>query len=387
MAKAVAANGNDVHVICHTPESDQELGQCDGADGHLTIHTIRPALTPRHGFFPSALQQLMYVISMVWNGSRVIRSNKIELIHANTLSPAIAGSVLTLIYRIPVMNTIHHVYSIRSKQLCSRWSTLSEKRNSMAIKLAGMPRLIYEKILVSLPSATIHSVSNASALDLVEFGYKGRIDIIPNGLDFKRYDSFLKSIEYLPYLLFIGRLVEHKNLDVAIEGFAEVVRLLPNARLVITGDGPMREKWERKITSHGLATSVEFMGYVSEEEKTFLLSKCSALIFPSLIEGFGLVILEAFALRKPVLVSDAGPAGELVRNGIDGFIIPSASSEEWAERMISLLLDKSLCQTMGNKGRIRAEKAFDIGDIAKRLESLYYDIFSGTVKSSSDDAY
>jgi len=99
-------------------------------------------------------------------------------------------------------------------------------------------------------------------------------------------------------MVFIGRLVYYKHLEVVIEAL-KILRDKCNVRLVVLGDGPMRRDWENLVKHYGLGDIVEFKGYVSHKEKLYYLSRCRALVLPSTFEGFGMVILEAWALRKP----------------------------------------------------------------------------------------
>ena len=80
-----------------------------------------------------------------------------------------------------------------------------------------------------------------------------------------------------------------------------MIKKVPDAKLVIVGEGPMRSKWEKQVKDNNLEDNIEFKGFITDKNKIELLSKCSALVFPSLVEGFGLVVLEAFAMKKPVL--------------------------------------------------------------------------------------
>jgi glycosyltransferase involved in cell wall biosynthesis len=83
----------------------------------------------------------------------------------------------------------------------------------------------------------------------------------------------------------------------------------------------MRRDWEDLVKHYGLGDIVEFKGYVSHKEKLYYLSRCRALVLPSTFEGFGMVILEAWALRKPVIVTDVEPLNKIVEHGVDGYIV------------------------------------------------------------------
>lgn len=84
------------------------------------------------------------------------------------------------------------------------------------------------------------------------------------------------------------------------------------------------------------------------------------LVFPILIEGFGLVLLEAFEAKKPVLISDVSPSNEIVENAIDGFILRPVDAKNWADKIVFLLQNKDACKVMKRKGRQKVELKYDI---------------------------
>jgi glycosyltransferase involved in cell wall biosynthesis len=111
------------------------------------------------------------------------------------------------------------------------------------------------------------------------------------------------------------------------------------------------------------------------------------LVFPSLIEGFGLVLLEAFEAKKPVLVSDVSPSNEIVENAIDGFILPPVDAKNWADKIFFLLQNKDVCEVMGRKGRQKVETKYDIRQIAERFETLYGNLLSSPIDGQQSSTY
>jgi glycosyltransferase involved in cell wall biosynthesis len=225
-----------------------------------------------------------------------------------------------------------------------------------------------------MPVDTIHTVSNATKEDILKIKVRtpSSIVAIPNGINLKNYDYMHFKKDYQNYVLFIARLVVFKNLDVVISAFKDVVKKVPDAKLIVVGDGPMRDKWEKMVSELHLDQNIEFTGYIPQDKKVELLSKCSSLLLPSTFESFGIVLLEAFAMSKPVLVSDQ--IYEIVDDGVDGFILPAHDAHKWAEKIIFLLSNKTICQDMGNKGRLKVESKFNIDNIVDKLESLYTEI-------------
>jgi glycosyltransferase involved in cell wall biosynthesis len=371
----MAKRGHHVQIICHKSRTDAlDLPQSQD----LVIHRIDPEVNLLHGSFPSIADQVSFVFRMIREGRKIIRKNRIDIIHANTLNPTIAGALLGHAYKIPVVNTVHHIHSVQSNGNNLYKSLQMQNANPVIAALGNFTRTIYEKIIAKLPAERIHSVSTTTCNDLRRFGYEGKIEVIPNGVELEKFDDASHSISYQPYLLFIGRHVDYKNLGVVIEGFAAACKVLPNARLVVAGDGPMHEIWKKKAVDFGISERIEFRGYVSEDEKIDLLRRCSALVFPSLVEGFGMVVLEAFAMKKPVLVSNIASLTELVQDRINGFVISPSSSEDWAMRMTTILADPTLSRAMGIRGRKRVEDYYRIDRVAGMVELLYQDVYSKT---------
>ena len=362
LARSVAAN-NDVFVLCHE-SNDARAVSAHTNGGSLVVETIKPMLELRHGFFPSTAQQIRYIARLVAAGSKIIRHQGIDLIHANTLSPVVAGSILGSMHRIPVVATFHHLQDARVAAGDNSQATLAET-------ISRHLRAFCDRAILLLPLAAVHAVSDSTATAVKKSGYRGVIEVVPNGLEFDHLQQSGGPLEYQPFLLFIGRLVKSKNLPVVLHGFADVLRVVPSAKLVVVGDGPMREKWKTQAVDLGIDAQVEFTGYVSEERKIDLLRRCSALVFPSLMEGFGMVILEAFAMKKPVIASSIHSSAELISQGVDGFLLPTFSSKGWGLAMAKALLNPHLCEDMGTRGWIKVRREFPLSDIAKRLEDAY----------------
>ncbi|MBU1954032.1 glycosyltransferase family 4 protein [Patescibacteria group bacterium] len=176
--------------------------------------------------------------------------------------------------------------------------------------------------------------SEATRLDLVNlFGCEdGKIVVIPHGSpDFPRLinwsseetDGLLKQFHLTKddlYIFYVGRLEAKKNLARLIEGFNRFLVDFPDWKLVLAGKRGIgfADIW-KKVDELGLNDQVIMPGYITEREKLFLLSGCRILAFPSLFEGFGLPVLEGFAMHRPVLTSRvsslpevAGDAAHLV---------------------------------------------------------------------------
>jgi glycosyltransferase involved in cell wall biosynthesis len=121
----------------------------------------------------------------------------------------------------------------------------------------------------------------------------------------------------------------------------------------------------------GLDLNIEFTGFISEKNKMDILSRCSVLALPSTSEGQPLVALEAFAMSKPLLLSDIEPSYDIVSEAVDGFILPAHDAHKWAEKIIFLLSNRQICELMGSKGRLKVEKKYSLDTFVENMEVIY----------------
>ena len=162
-----------------------------------------------------------------------------------------------------------------------------------------------------------------------------------------------------PILLCLGRVVEDKGFDVALSAFRIVLNELPDARLVVAGDGIARQNLERLAADLGVDDRVEFTGTVDREEVPSLIDAATLVIMPSRWEeAFGLVALEAAQRARPVVASRVGGLQEVVVDGETGLLVPREDPAALADAVVSLLRDPARAAELGRKARERAVRDF-----------------------------
>jgi glycosyltransferase involved in cell wall biosynthesis len=230
---------------------------------------------------------------------------------------------------------------------------------------------LLERFFFVMPVTAIQTVSETSKRDLLQAGARSRIVVVPNGISLDERES-CDSVPTEPHqTIFIGRLVFYKNLEVVFHALTRVIRVVPDAKLAVVGDGPMRGAWQRMVNDLGLERHVQFYGTTSEQKKKYLLENSAFLVLPSMVEGFGIVVLEAFARRRPVLASGIGALRELVSDGVDGYLADPALETDWANRMIMLFEDPERARRMGMMGWNKVVNNFTMDRVATQMESVY----------------
>jgi phosphatidylinositol alpha-1,6-mannosyltransferase len=161
-----------------------------------------------------------------------------------------------------------------------------------------------------------------------------------------------------PVLLSVSRFIARKGQDVLIQAMPQIIRAVPDALLLLVGDGPYRRRLERLVREHRLEASVRFAGAVPWSEAPAWFDAGDVFAMPCRTrlgglepEALGIVFLEAQASGSPVLVGDSGGAPETVLDGETGYVVDAHDPGAVAVRAIELLGDPGLVRVLGDKGR------------------------------------
>ncbi|MGH7135110.1 MAG: glycosyltransferase, partial [Pirellulales bacterium] len=197
-----------------------------------------------------------------------------------------------------------------------------------------------------------------------------KVAVVPNGIDVQRFADLkanpgapgqnLKSDLGIPpkaaVVGTVGRLHEIKRLDLLLESFAKLLSAVPDAHLLIVGDGPLRCELERLAASRLPAGQFHFVGYQAEPERYLALMDVFALTSRS--EGMPLSILEAWAAGAPVVASAVGGVPELIADGDTGLLFPYEDTKAATTAMTRLLSDPDLAARLAAAGRARVEREY-----------------------------
>jgi glycosyltransferase involved in cell wall biosynthesis len=214
-------------------------------------------------------------------------------------------------------------------------------------------------------------VSDSTRRDLVRRGIDPeRAIVVHNGLDFERYDLEDPPPRFeRPTLVHLGRLMRYKSADVAVQAMAYVHAGLPEARLVVAGDGPDLQRLQRLARRLGVEQAVEFAGYLPHEDKVRLLWQSHVLLNPSPKEGWGLTVLEANACGVPVVASRRPGLVDSVRDGETGTLVPYGNARAFAVAALAFLRDPERRASYGDRARAWARR-FTWDDAALQTERV-----------------
>ncbi len=146
--------------------------------------------------------------------------------------------------------------------------------------------------------------------------------------------------------LTVGRLVPVKNIEMQIEALANYELRIANCELWIVGEGPERKNYELRITNYKLNNKIKLFGWRDDLDKFY--RQADAFILTSDSEGWGLAVIEAAARGLPIVMTDVGCAGEVIKDGESGIVIPAGDRRKLEEAMVKLIEDESLRRRLGS---------------------------------------
>ena len=298
-----------------------------------------------------------------WLSSKIkaiLEREKFDICHLHEpLMPMLCTTVIRLSHT-PTVGTFHASGG-------KPWYSFGTPAGKLLLK--RWVRKLDGKIAVSQP-----------ALGYVSKHFPGDYAIIPNGIDSKYFCPDVSPIDEFSdgkiNILFVGRMEKRKGLDYLLEAYKQAKQEIPNSRLIIVGPGTrLRHKYEKQVKRSGLK-DVAFIGYTSYSELPRYYKTADIVCSPATgRESFGIVLLEAMAVGKPLVASNIQGFNGVVTHGVDGLLVPPKNAEKLAEALISLMIDKSLRQQMGAKGRLKALE-YDWEHIAQRVVDYYLEVLN-----------
>lgn len=184
---------------------------------------------------------------------------------------------------------------------------------------------------------------------LKETHFGNRVRMIPFYIDVEAFrEKLSQGVEaHTKTVLYVGRLGPQKDLRTLLSAFALVVRKIPDAKLVLVGDGPEREALTRFAQHLGISEQVRFTGAVPYSEVADYFSTVTVFAISSLYEGTCMVLHEAAAARLPLVTTDFAGAVDFIRDGEEGYVVPVRNHKAFAEALVKVLGDETHARALG----------------------------------------
>jgi glycosyltransferase involved in cell wall biosynthesis len=221
--------------------------------------------------------------------------------------------------------------------------------------------------------------------DLVELGIAppDKIAVVRLGLDLETRlaappdarESLRRELGIPPdrfLAAWLGRMTEIKRADDLLHAFARLRATVPDADLLVVGDGPLRTELEGLASELGIAASCHFTGFRSDVGSIYAAS--DAVVLTSANEGTPVSVIEAQAAGRPVVSTDVGGVRDIVADGRSGFVVAPGDMDAVAERLSRLAAQPELRERMGQEGRKRAGTRYSVPRLVGDMDALYREL-------------
>ena len=329
-AKELAKEHN-VSVICSRLEK-QKL-----EERFLGIFVYRCGLERSYAQGGSLLGRLSFLLSAVRRG----RTLEIDVADGYNFIAYLAVFFITLGKRsVRKIATYHDVW-------------VGEWIRNMGL-VSGILGEVIERFSLRVSWDGIIAVSEYTKNKLIARGVNSqKITVIPNGVDIREYESVqVKKFEH-PTVVYVGRLVEYKRVEDLLGAIKIVKEQIPEVQCKIIGSGPRENKLKALARELGIDDRVEFLGFIPKRSDVIALMKRSHVFcLPSLVEGFGMVTIEALAAGIPYVNSDIPATREITEGGIGGLLFEPKNIGDLAEKMMLTLRAQNISETQ----RLQADR-------------------------------
>ena len=256
-------------------------------------------------------------------------------------------------------------------------------------------QLIYGKKLLRNASRAI-AISSTEAQQMFELGVpKEKINIVHNGIDLELYSKLpsngnfkqkFKIGEETKLITYFGRIDQTKGIDFLITAFAYAIQTLglKNVKLALCGpDFGFLSKVSTLVKNYEISDKVLITGMLSEKEKLSGYVDADLVVYPEIFNVWGLVVMEAAACGKPVIVSETNHMANIVKKGKFGFTIKYGDVKSFARLLKSALVDENTLKNMGLNGKTFVNNNFSWQRSIKNLEKIYSEVITANPIDSS----
>lgn len=306
---------------------------------------------------------------LAWRMARAIRLRGIEVLHCHQYTPFFYGALAKLFHRVHAKPQASHCPKL----------ILTEHGRHYPDLVSPLRRAVNRLFLDPLADA-VTAVSRFSARSLTNIdGFAGhRIEIIQNGIDLSRFEKkqdrsrLRERLGLEPrrrYIANVGRLHPDKDQATLLHAFQDVAAGCSDVDLLIVGEGPLCQELDELACKLRIESRVHFLGV--RHDVPDILQAVDLFALTSVTEAASLTLLEAMAAKLPVVVTNVGGNPEMVRDGVEGILVPRGQSSAIAAAILQLLANPAKARAMGQAGLERVGEHYRIESAIERYYSLY----------------
>ncbi|MEK6775501.1 MAG: glycosyltransferase family 4 protein [bacterium] len=322
----------------------------------MDVHEVRNLVQPIH-----PLKDILALFEII----RIIRREKIDIVHTHNSKAGFLGRLAGKLAGTPVViHTVHGFAFHQSEPLWRR--TIFRLMEKLAAPWADHTIFISQPMIDwAREEGILRGTSYSkiySGIDLDAFHGYGKEE---QG----KLREELGLGKGSRVIGFVSKLWEGKGHEIALHAMVRVAEEIPDAKLLLVGEGPLKPKLIELARKLGIEQSMVFAGFRTKIAE--ITSLCELCILPSFFEGMGRVLLEAGACGKPVVASRVGGIPDVIVDGVTGFLVPSGDPAALSEAVLRLMRDPGSAVKMGEAARKRINEKYDVRTMVREITGLY----------------
>lgn len=349
LSRALVKEGYSVHVITSHVEGYPDFERNQG----VYVHRVR-GLQPHADVFFDWVGSLN--VAMIQYVKKLARKYEFDVIHAHDWLVSVAAKALKHSLNKPLVATIHATEHGRNNGIHSE---LQYEINQKEWELT------YEANRVIVCSEYMFQ-----ELKQIFHLPEDKMAIIPNGVDYElikpRHNGSTFYAKERFTIFSVGRMVKEKGYQTVIDAASILKEKKMNIQFIIAGKGPMLAEFQQQVIERDLKTHIDFLGFISDEERNDWFYRCDATIFPSFYEPFGIVALEGLASGKATIVSDTGGLASIIRHNENGVKFIPGDVHSLVNQVLYLYNHPILRESLATEGLKDVKTRYNWGTIANQ---------------------
>ena len=359
LVKALGGGGYDVTVFCYFEYLDEMVGMFKDEGADVVLMSPDGHRPPS---FPALARSLFSGIA------QVLKVLKPDVVHIQYNAP---GSLAVLFFRLlgakKIIVTAHTPASTAAGRSKRRW-LVPKIVSSMCSAFICVSKTIESSFFERAPELFSAALFSKGRKHFTIYNCTE----LP-GMIVARQARAAEGI----VIGMAARIVHQKGVDIMLRAMPDVLKAVPDARLLIVGDGDKKDEYRRLADALEIADAVEWAGLQSQKAMDGFYARMDILAMPSRFEGFGLTAIEAMGRGVPVVASDIDGLGEVIENGASGLLVPREDAAALSDAVIVIATNPKMRTRLATGGRQRVEHLFSCTIFKQKIIGLYSQVLPG----------
>jgi glycosyltransferase involved in cell wall biosynthesis len=304
---------------------------------------------------------------------RILRSERVDVLHAHLFEPATVGLSAAALARTPLRVLTRHYSDYHTRIGRNVHVTIDRVCTRLSHRVVAVSQHTADHLLSreAAPACKIRVVLNGIDFDRVQ----------PSGPNARARVRATEGLGDMPALLIAARLHPEKGYEYLLDAMPILrSKITRPFILLVAGGGALEPYYRERVRQLGCQDLVRFLGF--RRDLPDLMVASDLVVLPSVAEAFGLVLAEALYLGVPVVASRVGGIPEIVDDGVDGLLVPPADSSALAAALADLLLDPARRARLAGEGRGKVLRRFRFEDMVRAYEALYDEALAESIETA-----